>query len=282
MPKLFWAVILLFTVASVHGLLKAQTASPQKQRVVPSSEDLLSPSELQGKVGLVRGVLEHVDPIHDQLLIHAFGGGDVRISFDQRTELASAGAVTRLEGVPKGTVLSIDTVMESGKLFARSVRIGSYHALELNGQIVRYDPTRSALTLRDPMSPDVTVLHLSPETTIVGVSRPGSREDLLPGALARVWASSPQRIATQIEILAKPGSLFTFAGRITSVDLRSRTLSLSNDTDDSLRELAFGPLDSASLALLHEGADVSIQAEFDGHSYNVRSVALVPNTAPQQ
>jgi hypothetical protein len=42
-----------------------------------------------------------------------------------------------------------------------------------------------------------------------------------------------------------------------------------------VRELAIGSLDDASLRLLREGADVSIQAEFDGDRYNVRTVALV-------
>jgi hypothetical protein len=41
-----------------------------------------------------------------------------------------------------------------------------------------------------------------------------------------------------------------------------------------VRELAIGSLDSASLGLLREGADVDIQAEFDGDRYNVRTVRL--------
>jgi hypothetical protein len=59
------------------------------------------------------------------------------------------------------------------------------------------------------------------------------------------------------------------------VDLRSRVLALSNDSDQSVRELAIGSLDADSLRLLREGVDVSIQAEFDGERYNARSVSVV-------
>jgi hypothetical protein len=47
----------------------------------------VSSPQAGGKVGLVRGVVKRLDPIHDQLLIHAFGGGDIRIAFDARTQL---------------------------------------------------------------------------------------------------------------------------------------------------------------------------------------------------
>jgi hypothetical protein len=52
-------------------------------------------------------------------------------------------------------------------------------------------------------------------------------------------------------------------------------VALSNDSDQSVHELTIGSLDSTSLDLLREGADVSIQAEFDGERYNARTVNLV-------
>jgi hypothetical protein len=53
---------------------------------------------------------------------------------------------------------------------------------------------------------------------------------------------------------------------------------LSNDTDQSIRELAIGALDANSLGLLREGAEVSVQAEFDGDRYELRTVTLVPRS----
>jgi hypothetical protein len=95
--------------------------------------------------------------------------------------------------------------------------------------------------------------------------------------LVRVWFSPAQNAANKVEILAERGNSFTFEGRIIAVDLRSHVLSLSNDTDQSVRELAIGSLDANSLALLREGTDVNIQAEFDGERYNVRTIAAAAN-----
>jgi hypothetical protein len=243
--------------------------------VAAIAHDLSSAPTLGGKVGLVRGVLKRLDPIHDQLLLHAFGGGDIRIAFDARTQIVSENAGTRLISIPAGSVVSVDTVIEQGKLFARSVRTGSSEAVELNGQVVRYDAAKAQLTLRDPMSPQNISLHITAGTMVVNRGKSASPNALAPGMLVRVQLSPKQKAATNVEILAERGNSFTFEGRIVSVDLRSRVLALSNDSDQSIRELNIGSLDSAGVSLLREGADVSIQAEFDGDRYNVRTVALV-------
>ncbi len=229
-------------------------------------------------MGLVRGVVKRLDPIHDQLLIHTFGGGDLRIAFDGRTQLFSPeNTRTRLTSIPAGSVVSVDTVIDGGKLFARAVRTSPSNAAELSGQVVDYNAAKSRLTLRDPMSPDGISLRISSTTTVVNQGQPASPQSLSPGMLVRVWFSPAQNAANRVEILAERGNSFTFEGRVIALDLRSHVLSLSNNTDQSVRELAIGALDANSLGLLREGADVNIQAEFDGERYNVRTVAAVPS-----
>jgi|HubBroStandDraft_1064217.scaffolds.fasta_scaffold00714_5 hypothetical protein len=256
----------------------------------PAALSVDSPrSELtSGKVGLVRGVLKRLDPIHDQLLIHSFGGGDIRIAFDPRTQLLAENTGARLITLPVGSVVSVDTVIDDGKLFARSVRSGSAsNAVELNGQVVRYDAAKSQLILRDPTSPKSVALRVTPSTVVVNRGQAAAPQALSPGMLVQVWFSATQNVskhgadnlassvANRVEILAERGNSFAFAGRIVAVDLRSRILALSNDSDQSVRELAIGSLDADSLRLLREGAEVSIQAEFDGEHYNVRTVTAV-------
>jgi len=282
MPKLLWTMIL------IAGCAQAQVAAPAASPAASNdtgarpttaiADDPSSAPTLGGKVGLVRGVLKRLDPIHDQLLIHAFGGGDIRIAFDARTQLLPDNASMSLISIPAGSVVSVDTVINQGKLFARSVRTGSSEAVELNGQVVRYDAAKSQLTLRDPMSPQNISLRVTPGTTVVNRGQSVSPQALSVGMLVRVQFSPEQKAATHVEILAERGNSFTFEGRIVSVDLRSRVLALSNDSDQSVRELDIGSLGPTGRSLLREGADVSIQAEFDGDRYNVRTVALVsPN-----
>jgi hypothetical protein len=168
-------------------------------------------------------------------------------------------------------------VIDGGKLFARAVRTGPSNAAELSGQVVGYNAAKSRLTLRAPMSPEGVSLHISSSTTVVNQGQPASPQALSPGMLVRVWFSPAQNAANRVEILAERGNSFTFQGRIVAVDLRSQVLSLSNDSDQSVRELAIGSLDANSRGLLREGSDVNIQAEFDGERYNVRTVTLVPH-----
>lgn len=258
-----------------------QATQPSTQPQNPANPGDLPPLARPGaKVSLVRGVLKRVDPIHDELLIKVYGDGDVRINFDPRTQLVSTSAdasagKTQLIGIPAGSVLSVDTVIDRGKLFAVTVRTVSSDAAELNGQIVRYDATRSRLTLRDPMSPQSLALRVTPSTVIVNHGQTAPAQSLSAGMLVQVWFSPAQKSATKIEILAERGNSFTFQGRVVSVDLRTRSLALSNDTDQNVHEISIGALDNSSLNLLREGADVTIQAEFDGDRYNARSVALV-------
>ena len=247
--------------------------SPQQ---AVADDDVGSPGKPGAKVGLVRGVVKRMDPIHDQFVIHAFGGRDIRIAFDPRTKLLpedkKEAQVSRL---PLGTVVAVDTVIDNGKLFARSVRTGPANAAELNGQVVRYDAAKSRLILRDPLSPEGTSVPVTSATTIINQGQPATPQDLSPGMLVRIWFSPAYNAASKVEIFAQRGNSFTFAGRIISVDLRSHVLSLSNDTDQSVRELSIDALNDSTLHLLREGANVSIQAEFDGDRYNVRSVALL-------
>jgi hypothetical protein len=290
MAKFLWMMI------AIAGCVQAQVAAPAASTaassarsplqshgtgappVVPIADELPSTPTLGGKVGLVRGVVKRLDPIHDQLLLHAFGGGDIRIAFDARTQLVSENPGTRLISIPAGSVVSVDTVIDQGKLFARSVRTGASEAVELNGQVVRYDAAKSQLTLRDPMSPQNISLRITSGTMVANRGQSGSPQALVPGMLVRVEFSPKQKAATNVEILAAPGNSFIFEGRIVSVDLRSRVLALSNDSDQSIRELDLGSLGPIGMSLLREGADVSIQAEFDGGRYNVRTVSLVAST----
>jgi hypothetical protein len=270
----------LCTMILIGGSAQAQaagqttsTTSPDNVGPQPTAADgLSSPASPAGRVSLVRGVLRRFDPLHDELLVRAFGGGDVRIAFDPRTQLVAENTRTRFTSVPLGSVVSVDTVMDGGKLFALSVRAGSSAATELNGQVVRYDAAKSQLALRDPVSPESISLKITSSTMVVNRGQATSAQSLSPGMLVRAWFSAAQRAASKIEILAEPGNSFTFAGRIVAVDLRSHVLALSNDSDQSVRELAIDSLDPISLGLLRQDANVTIQAEFDGARYQVRTV----------
>jgi hypothetical protein len=264
MPRFVWAMLVIIGVGCATAQVSASGSQP--------TTDVTDSTLPRGKVSLVRGVLRQLDPIHDQLLIRAFGGRDIRINFDPRTQLVAQDMHVRLTSIPTGSVLSVDTVINNGKLFAVSVRMSPSNTAEIDGQIVSYDTAKSQLMLRDPLSPENLSLHLTASTTVFDQGHSAALRALSPGTLVRVSFIPAGKTVNKIEILAARGNSFTFAGLVVAVDLHSRVLSLSNDTDQSIRELAIGSLDASSLSLLKEGAAVTVQAEFDGDRYNVRAV----------
>jgi hypothetical protein len=277
MTKLLFSTILIIGYAQAQVSVAPAVVTPGDSipQTTASTADVPPPGGPRAKVGLVRGVLKRLDPIHDQLLIHSFGGKDIRIAFDGRTQLLPENAHLHLTGISTGSVVSVDTVIDGGKLFARSVRTGPSNAAELDGQVLRYDATKSQLTLRDPISPEGISLHVAPSATVVNQGQPASPQILSAGMLVRVWLSPTENAANKVEILAERGNSFTFEGRIVAVDLRSGIVALANNSDQSVRELAIGSLDAGTLALLREGANVNIKADFDGDRYNVHTVTLV-------
>jgi hypothetical protein len=278
MPKFFLTILFAAACAQAQSIVPATSNDASTVQKAANTDDLSTVRKTSGKVSLVRGVLKRVDPVYDQLVVHAFGGRDVRIAFDGQTQFLSNNAQMRLISIPAGSIVSVDTVIDNGKLFARAVRMSGSHAAELEGQVVSYDAAKSQLVLRDNINPEHVSLHVTPSTTVMKQGQPASTQILSAGMLVRVSFSAAQDAADKIEILAEPGRSFTFAGRIVAVDLRSHVLSLWNDSDQSLRDLAFASVDTSTLNLLREGANVSVQAEFDGDRYNVRTITPLAHT----
>ncbi len=282
MIRLLWSIVLMSCCAAAQVATPAPAADNTQPKT--ASPDTAHPSarKAEEKVGLVRGVLKQLDPIHDQMVVRAFGGRDVKIAFDPRTQLKPGNATTASSkntdwaAIPTGSVVSVDTVVESGKLFAVTVRSGGPStAAEMNGQVLRYDATRSRLILRDPLSPESVSFRVTANTTVINRGQASSPQALSEGTLVHLWFTPAQNTVTKVEVLAERGNSFTFQGRIVAVDLRSRVVALSNDTDQAVHEISIASLDNSTLSLLRDGTDVSIQAEFDGQRYNARTVSVL-------
>jgi len=270
--KFLLACVLTTACAVAQSAIGSVPNGAPKNTASAVADDLPRAHNPATKPSLVRGVLRKLDPVYNQLLIRTFGGRDLRINFDLRTKFAPAKSGTPFHSIPPGSVLSVDTVINDGKLFALAVRTDTPKLSELNGQVVSFDPTRSQLTVRDAISPEEVSLRIDSNTSIVERGQPVAALALSSGMLVRIWFSAGNDSAHDVEIVAKPGSSFTFEGQVIALDLRLHTVSLSSNTDHTLRELVFAALDTNSLNLLREGNDVVIQAEFDGQQYNIRSV----------
>src|SRR5208282_1540839 len=106
---------------------------------------------------------------------------------------------------------------------------------------------------------------------------------LAAGSLISVRFQSDNKghgVASQIAILASPGTAFVFVGNVASLDLHAGLLVVVDPRDDKHYDVFF---DSARFPVsrdLHEGADVSVTADFDGARYVASAITISPAPIP--
>jgi hypothetical protein len=128
------------------------------------------------------------------------------------------------------------------------------------------------LKLRVPE--DATILHVGQAASSQGA---GS-SDLVKGTLVSVRFKADgkgQGVASQISILATPGSAFVFSGNITFLEPAvPRFWFWSIQPTTRATRSVFDPARLPISRDLHEGAHVTVTATFDGGSYVAQAITV--------
>ncbi|HEX3082920.1 MAG TPA: DUF5666 domain-containing protein [Pyrinomonadaceae bacterium] len=229
---------------------------------------------------MVGGTISKVDRMRNRMTVHVFGGNHWTVNFDERTHIFHNGAETTQLALKKGERVYVDTQLDNNKhdIFARNIRVGvAALPADADGQIIAVDPKHNELTLRDSLNSVPVRFAVDPETRISNGQTPASFKDVKPGTLVHVRfsASSPNRgLAREVSIVAAPGSVYTFAGKVTFLDLHRGLLALQNSTDDRNYEIHFAPEAVTDRSNLGVGRDVLVRATFEGTRYTAQSVNL--------
>jgi hypothetical protein len=222
------------------------------------------------KATLVGGTIDKLDRVEDRLTIRVFGGGKTSALFDGRTQVYLNGQPASLGQLRAGDRVYVDTILYDGQVFARSIRLRTAAAQgESQGIILSYRPDKNELIVRDATAPEPLQLQLTPATRIVNGGRPASTSDLAEGTLVSIRfgaAGEKHDSAEQISILAMPGATFTFAGKVTFLDLHNNLLVLTSDTNHKTYEIHLGPAVQIE-ANLREGAEVTAETRFEQDQY---------------
>jgi hypothetical protein len=227
---------------------------------------------------MVGGTISGVDRLRNKMTVHVFGGGHWTVNFDERTHIFHNGAETTQLALKKGERVYVDTQLDNNKhdIFARNIRVGVAELpADADGQIIAVDTKHNELTLRDTLNSVPVHFAVDPETRISNGQTPATFKDVKPGTLVHVRfaASSPNRgLAREISIVAVPGSTFTFAGKVTFLDLHRGLIAVQNSTDDKNYEIHFAPSAVANRNELGVGRDVLVRATFEGTKYMAQSV----------
>lgn len=244
----------------------------------PGPDPLLDlPRLKQSRASLVGGTLGNIDRLRDRFTLHLFGRGKMTIVFDPRTRFLRDGKAAGAQDIHPGDRVYVETVLDGTAVFAKSIHVFTGAALGVTlGQVIAYDAAQGNLSIRDPLSSRPVQFHVTSKTIITGAG-------VGPGALVQVsflGGKGPASVR-EILVLAAPGSVFTFAGRITFLDFSSHELVLANTSDDNRYEIQFNPaaIEADAKEHLQEGARVSIAARFNGQRYVAESVTLLPHSA---
>ena len=235
---------------------------------------------------MVGGTITGVDRLRNKMTVHVFGGGHWTVNFDERTHIFHNGRETTQLAIKKGERVYVDTQLDNNRhdIFARNIRVGVAELpADADGQIIAIDPKHNELTLRDSLNSVPVRFAVDPETRISSGQTPAAFKDVKPGTLVHVRfaASSPNRgLAREVSIIAVPGSTFTFAGKVTFLDLHRGLIAVQNSTDDKNYEIHFAPSAVANRSELGVGRDVLIRATFEGARYMAQSVN--PTRAPDE
>src|SRR3954471_14898014 len=246
-----------------------------------SNDPLLSVPPLpKGKTTLLGGQVRNIDQIRNHMDVDSFGGGHMRVNFDERTHFFRDGVETTQLAVHKGDRVYVDTMLDKTRVLARNVRVNTgVTAASASGQITRFDPKSGTLTLCDQIAARPVTFNIDQNTQLLADKNSGAstvtQSDLRPGAIiAGNFAPSGTRgVAKQVTVLALPGTVFTFVGHVTNLDMRG-ALAVDNQSDQKNYDIRFDPAQVHPSRSMVVGSNVVVKAEFDGRNYNAQNIEV--------
>jgi hypothetical protein len=256
--------------------------SPDRADTVTAPRQSL-PAPPPGRSTILGGEIQKVDPVRDALTLKVFGEKPMKILFDERTQVFRNGKKIPLHDLRSADHASIQTVLDGTDVFAISIHMLSEAPQgDYQGRVLSYDLGTEQLTISSSISRDPVRVTVPGNTPVVRVGQPaftGARRglgDLVPGALVTVQFSSEKGkgIASQIVVLAVPGTQFVFVGNITVLDTHSGILVLLDPRDNKTYQITFSGDRLADAQKLQIGQHIIVTASFDGSHYVARAVTI--------
>lgn len=278
--------------SAVEGNALTSNPVPQPVTKTLSGAGLADPNDIAGllapdplkasKLSLIGGTVKSIDQIRDHMSVRIYGSGTMKVKFDQRTHFYRDGKEITQIGVKRGDRVYLDTQLNEGSVFARNVHVETRNApADASGQIVSFDPGSGEMVVRDELANAPVKFRVMQNTAIRNKDAAGNRADLRAGALIAVKFSPQSRneaAADEVQIIAEPGTSFTYFGRVTHLDMRSGLLDIENQADGKTYEVH---LNSSTRIPedLAVGSQVTVVATFMGNNYTAQSIQV--NAAPQ-
>ena len=236
------------------------------------------PAMPKGKATLLGGAMSNMDRVRDQITVRPFGGHDMKILFDGRTQILLDGNKATSVDIKPGSKVYVDTVLDGTTIFAKNIRVVSKGAFgQSRGQIVDFDRARSEMTLNDGLNPESFRVKIMPGTKVISEGRETSTNVLRQGTLVAIEfspAGDGAVSAQTISVLAQPGTSFTFIGKVMFLDLHKGMMSIVDPRDKKNYDVYFNPSSVRINGDLQLDSDVTVNAAFDGTRYATNAIMV--------
>jgi len=241
-----------------------------------------------GKSTILGGTIRSVDPVLDRFTLGIVGEKPMRILYDKRTQVFLDGKRIPLAQLRAAEHASVQTTLDGTAVFAISVHILSQlQQGDYSGKVVSYDPSTGDLELVGGEGGEQIRVRVTSNTQFGRkgqgsfASGQSSAADLQRGTLVAVQFDPDGKgraSATQITLLAVPGSSFVFSGSLIALDLHRGMMTLLDPRDNTTYQIEFDPATIPSIQNIHAGQNVRIRAEYDGTRYLAQDLTPHENT----
>lgn len=249
----------------------------------PSTKDLTGiPPLPRGVSTILGGSLRDVDPVLDRFTLQIVGEKPMKILYDERTQVFVDGKRIPLNQLHAAEHASVQTALDGTAVFAISIHILSQlQQGDYRGEVTAYDPSTGNLDVVPGKGATPIRVRVSSDTRFdrKGQEASGSTEsgpaDLRPGTLVSLQFDPDGKgraAATQITVLATPGSRFVFTGNLLALDMRAGNLMLLDPRDNQNYQIDFLPGTMPNIQNVHAGQRVRISAEYDGTRYLAQDI----------
>jgi len=260
------------------------TPQPAAKSENPAGDLPALPPAPPGKSTILGGEIRYVNPVRDEIVLKVFGQRPVKILFDERTQVYRDGKKIPLHDLHTTDHASVQTVLDGTNVFALSIHILSQSPEgDYEGRVLSYNPSTTELTISSVLSHQPMKLLVPADTKVVREGQPSftagqhGLSDLVRGDLITVKfeaGKAGKGVASEISILATPGSEFVFIGNITALDTHTGTLVLVDPRDDKSYQIYFNSAHLAVSKNLHVGDHIIVTAIFDGTRYAARAITM--------
>ena len=263
-------------------LAGAQTPQPIAETVSASSGFPVLPPLPPGKTTVIGGTIRNLDLVRDQFSLAPQSERPLKVLFDERTQVFRDGVRIPLRELQPEAHASVQTALEGTNVFAVSIHILS--ALpegECRGRVLSYNARTGELAVSSTLSPEPVKLLVPADASVAREGQPAfaslsrGRGDLIAGTLVSATFRHVQNskdTASRIAILAVPGASFSFAGKISYLDLSKGLLELVDSNDGKSYELHFPVAQMPANGRASLGDNVTVQAYYDGTQYQASEI----------